>query len=621
MLLPARLHLGLVAAALGLWPAVCAAQQAAAGNAILNGGFESTLQQPNLWDGVDKDNKLSGFRGYLSVLSESGDLSSTPMPVSVAVGDLNNDKLPDILSADPLGFVRIYFNTGTPEGPKFSIGNMSAPYLAVSEGEPPFKPAGLKGSESGDWYETWARRRQGPRASLGDLAGGSQASLLVGNYYGDILFFPNTGTSLPAFGQPQPFAKALIPTMADGSRRWGNVFSPLTYDWDGDGRKDLLIGEGSYSANNVHLFVNQGGGSAPVFNETKRQPLALGEGRMQLSPALADFNGDGAMDILVADRRGHVAVHQRQPNWKFGDIVPFVGFIASAGGVTKQESAALSIGSGITALAAADMNGDGLFDLLAGRNSGRIAWAPNKGTKEAPKFDALVEIVGQDSAPAVFNLPSQWDVDTGIGRGNYYAFASCVAAAEDPTAEPKEGSRALKFGYAQVPGAKLPRPTFSFASKGFDRRRGGDGIFRSSSEARGLGGPSDLFVLRQKMRLSVGKTYTLSFQIKGARVSEGLVFFGWRGHKQTAETEIVKGERGAVSKKEHRIDDEQIDTTAISAGSSWSTFTRDYKIEFKDQKELNETEYTSEAILEISFELMAPDGVLYLDDVKVVPKP
>ncbi|MFM7798862.1 MAG: hypothetical protein ACKPBA_07745, partial [Planctomycetota bacterium] len=88
-----------------LAPALALAQAPApAGpkDAIRNGGFERTLQAPNLWSGVDKDGFIAGFRGFLPVLNASGSVAETPMPVGVAVGDLNGDGLPDIVSSDPL---------------------------------------------------------------------------------------------------------------------------------------------------------------------------------------------------------------------------------------------------------------------------------------------------------------------------------------------------------------------------------------------------------------------------------------------------------------------------------------------------------------------------------------
>jgi hypothetical protein len=47
---------------------------------------------------------------------------------------------------------------------------------------------------------------------------------------------------------------------------------------------------------------------------------------------------------------------------------------------------------------------------------------------------------------------------------------------------------------------------------------------------------------------------------------------------------------------------------------------KSFKIEFKKERDLNKEKLTSEAILEISFELAPPDGFLYLDDLKLIPQ-
>ena len=96
-------------------------------DAIRNGGFERTLQAPNLWSGVDREGFLAGFRGFLPALNQSGSIAETPMPVGVAVGDLNGDGLSDILSSDPLGYIQIYFNSGSKEEPKFTTGALTTP--------------------------------------------------------------------------------------------------------------------------------------------------------------------------------------------------------------------------------------------------------------------------------------------------------------------------------------------------------------------------------------------------------------------------------------------------------------------------------------------------------------
>jgi len=593
-------------------------------DAIRNGGFERSLEAPNLWSGVDKDGFLAGFRGFLPVLNEGGSVAETPMPVAVSVGDLNGDGLPDILTSDPLGYVRVYFNSGSKEQPTFTTGELTSPWLASSEGDPLWRPPQLNWRETLEWNQKWSKRRLGVRASVTDAPGG-KPDLVAGNYFGEIFIVRNSGSAQsPQFPQPQPLARAIVPTMKDPNHRWGNVFAPLLYDWDGDGRPDLLVGEGSYSANNIHLFLNQGSAASPVFNEEKRQPLALGEGRAQLTPALADVNGNGKLDILVTDRSGRVTAYLRPDSWKWGDSIAPSGFLAKNGGLTPDEDQALVLGPGIHTIATGDLNGNGLFDLVVGKSNGRVAWAPNQGSKEAPKFDVPQDLNGDTPNPPSWQMPSQWDVDIGISRGNLLAYATTVTSEEDSSAAPVEGSRALKFGYAPAPNKVLPAPKLVLpASREFDRRGerdNSDPLFRASAEQRGIGGPSNFFVLRQPVQLEIGKTYNLSFQAKGNKVSNASYTLGWRGFKQLGEDRLVRGERGAVRRDRNAISDNDQQSTDFRPGGSWSTVNKSFKIEFKKERELNKEKLTSEAILEISFELAAPDGFLYLDDIKLVPQ-
>ena len=594
-------------------------------DAIRNGSFERTLQTPNLWSGVDKDGFLAGFRGFLPVLNESGNVAETPMPVAVAVGDLNSDGLADLLSSDPLGYLRVYFNRGSKEQPKFTSGEIATPWLASGEGDPPWRPPGLGGgNEISGWNQKWAKRRLGVRVSLADLTGTGKLDLVAGNYFGDLFIVRNSGTAQTAqFPQPQPLAKAMVPTRKDSTRRWGNVFAPLLHDWDGDGQPDLLVGEGSYSANNIHLLLNQGSAAAPLFSEEKQMPLALGEGREQLTPALADLNGDTQPDLLVTDRRGRVTAYLRPGGWKWGDPIQPSGFLSKNGGLTPEENQALVLGSGIHTIGTGDLNGDGLFDLVVGKSNGRLAWAPNKGSKEAPKFDPPSDLSGDKPVPPAWQVPSQWDLDIGISRGNFLAYATSVPAAEDAAAQPVNGTRALKFGYATPPNTVLPRPALLVpAERTFDRRgerEGSDALFRDSAEQRGIGAPSNLFTLRQPVQMEIGKTYTLSFQAKGNQVANATYTLGWRGFKQLGEDRLVRGERGAVRRERNTISDGEVQSTDFRPSGNWSAVSKDFKIQFGKERDLNKEKLTSEGILEITFELAAPDGFLYLDDLKLVP--
>ncbi|MFM8657236.1 MAG: FG-GAP repeat domain-containing protein [Chthoniobacterales bacterium] len=609
------------AAFLLLAPALALAQAPApAGpkDAIRNGGFERTLQAPNLWSGVDKDGFLAGFRGFMPALRESGTIAELPLPLSVAVKDIDNDGLLDIATADPLGYIRYYKNSGTKEAPKFTTGTPSTPYLGFTDGLPPEVLPGMPGNPDQIKRATlWARRRLGIRISLADLGPG-KLGLLAGNYFGEIFMVPQSGPG--NFPQPQAPEKALLDLSKSGdTRRWGNLFAPLLHDWDGDGKADLIVGEGSYSANNVHLLPNNASTAAPAFDLETRSALALGEGRQQTIPAVADINGDGKDDLLVADSRGRLTAYLRPADWKKGDTMKPSGYLAKAGGITQEESQALVLGSGIPTVATGDLNGDGLFDIVVGKASNaRAAWAPNKGTKEQPKFEAPIDLPGDKPSPATWLLPSQWDVDVGETRGNFFAYVSSVSAQEDPAVDAKEGSKALKFGFVQA-GSPLEKLAFP-GSRAFEfgKYTQNGSFYELPLSYRLLGAPSRTFMIQQQVQMETGKDYKLSFQHRGGGVVKANAFLGWWGFKVLGENKVTRGARGATEVQYNHANEMDNITKDFRPGSSWATFSENLSVKFKN-KDLKDQKTTHQAVLIIAFELTAPDGFLYLDDLKLVP--
>jgi hypothetical protein len=120
--------------------------------------------------------------------------------------------------------------------------------------------------------------------------------------------------------------------------------------------------------------------------------------------------------------------------------------------------------------------------------------------------------------------------------------------------------------------------------------------------------------------LEIGKTYKLSFQAKGNQVANASYTVGWRGFKQLGEDRLVRGERGAVQRQQNAISEGDQQSADFRPSGNWSAVSKDFKIQFKKERDLNKEKLTSEGILEISFELTAPDGFLYLDDLKLVPQ-
>ena len=75
-----------------------------------------------------------------------------------------------------------------------------------------------------------------------------------------------------------------------------------------------------------------------------------------------------------------------------------------------------------------------------------------------------------------------------------------------------------------------------------------------------------------------------------------------------------------MERQQNAIADGDQQSADFRPSANWGSVTKDFKIQFKKERELNKEKLTSEGILEISFELTDPDGFLYLDDLKLLPQ-
>ncbi|MDO9542960.1 MAG: VCBS repeat-containing protein [Kiritimatiellia bacterium] len=358
---------------------------------------EETAPLGNYWDGVDANNDLHVNVADSLVLNNVGRMVNTPMSSCPNFVDMNADGLNDLIVSDTQGFLWIYLNSGEKGKPRFTTGTFIPTFLG------------------------W-----GAKIHVCDWDGDGDMDVLFGTFYGDIGIMKNTGTRKqwhftrrmgipryvdPAYGVDDP--KDRLPTLMLGKQPMilGNYMSPWVMDWNNDNKLDLIVGEGTYSANSVRLLLNAGSRNKPVFVEDRMFYLCYGEGFEQLTPAVVDYNGDGLPDLSVGTRTGQIRLHKGTKKAIDGkDMVAAIrGTLAPA---VLEFDGFVKIGNKeifdeMSFVYPCDWNEDGLFDLLLGSTKGKVYIAINQGSKTEPKFPKAESVKGTDTEKDML-APANW---------------------------------------------------------------------------------------------------------------------------------------------------------------------------------------------------------------------
>jgi hypothetical protein len=202
--------------------------------------------------------------------------------------------------------------------------------------------------------------------AFADLDGDGLLDMLVGNKLDPdhnerarLYYFRNTGRArAPAF--------ALTDTLdADVSFH----YAPVLADLDDDGDADLLLGTWN---DGVHVYRNSGR-AAPSFTRDTTLNVRFERGS-NFTPAAADMDGDGDLDLLVGEASGEL------------NFVRNTGTRAKPAFTVESENYQQVDAGRRSHPALYDLDGDGDYDLVLGSENGGVIYYRNDGTRGGPRF-------------------------------------------------------------------------------------------------------------------------------------------------------------------------------------------------------------------------------------------
>jgi hypothetical protein len=176
----------------------------------------------------------------------------------------------------------------------------------------------------------------------------------------------NTGTdAAPKYAEPQKLMAGDRPVETFG---WP---CPNLADFDGDGDLDLLCGE---FLDGFTYFENVGTRREPKYAPGRRLKTPTGAPLVMdlqmITPTAIDWDGDGDIDLIVGDEDGRVAWVEN--TGRIADGLPV--FLPPR--YFRQEADEVKVGA-LAAPAAVDWDGDGDTDLIVGNTAGYLEFLEN----------------------------------------------------------------------------------------------------------------------------------------------------------------------------------------------------------------------------------------------------
>ncbi|MEM0996736.1 MAG: FG-GAP-like repeat-containing protein [Bacteroidota bacterium] len=223
----------------------------------------------------------------------------------------------------------------------------------------------------------------------------------LGDDFGIIQYFENIGTAqAPNYAAPMlnPFGISAVNQEAH----------PRFVDIDGDGDFDLFAGE---FGGDMMYMENTGTATSPAFAAPLRNPFNLTSCNDQAYLSFPDLDGDGDFDLMAGEVGGTL---------QFFDNIGTA--TAPAFGPSFPNPFGLQDVSVLSSPAAADLDGDGDFDLIVGETEGNVRYFENTGSSSAPAFASPVlnpfgiEQGDEAAAPTLKDIDNDGDLDLLMGE-------------------------------------------------------------------------------------------------------------------------------------------------------------------------------------------------------------
>ncbi len=243
--------------------------------------------------------------------------------------------------------------------------------------------------------------------AIADLDDDGDPDLVAGGYTG-LVYFRNTGNSTTPIFTRDTLLLAGLTT--------GNSPAPTIADINGDGAKDILIGQSESGA--IKYFLNAGTSSSPAFSDDSAISPGIDVG-LYAYPELVDPDADGDWDLLIG--RDDLSLFYYRNDGTAQNPV-WVSHNSYCSGLAGNHY--------FTTPTMVDLNGNGILDLIFGHYGGPLKYYLNTGTGTTPVWTENTSVfggnldVGGASNPCLFDWDSDGDLDLisgfNMGELKYY---------------------------------------------------------------------------------------------------------------------------------------------------------------------------------------------------------